>query len=167
MARTNALLLPRAAQAFTPSCAGAKKNSTDFVQNQWSFDLLSTSFERKWPMCSAHSPQWGGGLAKHLVEKGIAIHEPRRKCSAFSVCCPSFLRERFVCSPPSDATCRRFADSRPFLERKLTAVFRWRCFVSSSMGRRVAHTRLFSFGWSFLPVAGCCSLSCVPLRTDH
>ena len=98
-------------------------------------------------------PQRGGRSAKHRVERGIATHERRRRYSAFSVCCPSFLRERFVCSLPSDATCRRFADSRPFRERKQTAVFRWRCFVSSSMGRRVAHSCQFSFGWSILPVA--------------
>lgn len=99
-------------------------------------------------------PQRGGRSAKHRVERGIATHERRRKCSAFRVCCPSFLSERFVCSPPSDATCRRFVDSRPIRERKQMAVFHWRCFVSSSMGRRVAHSRLFSFRWSFLPVAG-------------
>lgn len=167
MARTNALLLPRAAQTLPPSCAGAKKNSTDFVQNQWSFDFLSTSFERKWPMCSTHSPRGERELAKHRVERGIATHKRRRKCSALSVCCPLFLRERFICSLPSNATRRRFADNRPFREHKQTAVFRRRRFVSSSMGRRVVHSCLFSFRWSFLPVAGGCFLSCVPFRTDH
>lgn len=54
-----------------------------------------------------------------------------------------------------------------FRERTQMAVFRWRCFVSSSMGRRVAHSCLFSFRWGFLAVARGCSLSCVPLRTDH
>lgn len=101
--------------------------------------------------------QRGGELAKHRVERGIATHERRRKCSAFSVCCPSFLRERLICSLPSDVACRRFADNRPFRERKQTAVFCRRRFVSSSMGLRVAHSCLFSFGWSFLPVAGAVS----------
>ena len=106
------------------------------MQNQWSFDFLSTSFDRKLPMCQAHSPRQGGELAKHRVERGIATRERRRKCSAFRVCCPSFLRERFVCSPPSDA----LADGSQTADL-FGSASRRQCSVGGALSRRPCGTR--------------------------
>ena len=95
MARTNALLLPHAAQALPPSCAGAKK--TPLILCKISGVLtFCPQVLRESGRCAKHTPPAGGGSAKHRVERGIATHERRRKHGSFFCVLPAFS-SRAIC----------------------------------------------------------------------
>lgn len=124
------------------------------MQNQWSFDFLSTSFERKWPMCRAHSPS-GEGDQPNTVSKGAQQHTNGVGRVALFVCVAhlffasvSFVRHL----PMSLAGGSQEADLSGSASRRQCSVAG--ALSLRSWGRRVATPACSPFDRAFSPSPG-------------